>query len=179
MEYNGGVPASVIEEALRAGAAFAREHPPAAGVGLTEAVSQDELSVLTVGNPMGRACRALAATPLYDRDDLSSAVLERIPEGALLVVFDDPGKFRQVVTHNQTFGYIPASVKLQRVDMLPAEVYDPSVHAAAESAHAAARAVAAATAPKPGLTGVQMAIAAGFGLAVFAGIFMVLLTFAK
>ena len=95
------------------------------------------------------------------------------------MVFDDPGKFRQVVTHNQTFGYIPASVKLQRVDMLPAEVYDPSARAVAESAHVAARAVVAATAPKAGLTGVPMAIAAGFGLAVFAGLFMVLLTLAK
>ncbi len=185
MEYNAGVPTAALEEAVQSGVDFARAHPPVESVGLTAAVTQDELSVLTVGNPMGRVCRALTATPLYDRADAGSAVLARIPAGALLVVFDDPGKFRQVTTHDQTFGYIPATVKLQRVDMLPAEVYDPAARAAAE-AQIAARAVAAAaakTAPVPaakgGLTGTQIAVVAGFGVAVFAGILLVLLLVAK
>jgi hypothetical protein len=177
MEFNGGVPASVVQEAVRQGQQYTREHPPIAAAGLTEAATRDELSVLTVGNPMGRVYRALGATPLYDQPDARSAVLAQIDAGALIVVFDDPGKFRQVLNHNQTFGYIPASIKLQRLDMLPAEVYDPEARAAAESAQSAATAVAAASAESQaaGLTRTQIAIAVAFGLVAFAGIFLILL----
>ena len=189
MEFNGGgVTASVIADAVHAGEAFGRDHPPLPSTGLTEAVTSDELSVLTVGNPMGRACRALEATKLYDQPNLTSAVLGYIPAGAFLVVFDDPGKFRQVLTHDQLFGYIPASVKLKRMDMLPSEVFDDAARARMDSAQEAAPAAAGtatyATAAaeartKTGLTGTQIVFAAGFFVVVFAGVFLVLLTIGK
>ena len=192
MEFAGGtVPASVVEVAVRAGRDFGRDHPALAAVGLTEAVSQDELSILTVGNPMGLVYRTLAPTPLYDGPNERSGVLQRIPPGALIIAFDDPGKYRQVVTHDQTFGYIPRAVKLERVDMLPTEVTDPAARARAEAAHVRAQAVAAsqmgtpappvqaAATSKLGLTPNQMAIAAGVFVLVFAGLMLVLLTVGK
>jgi hypothetical protein len=97
--------------------------------------------------------------------------------GALVVVFDDPGKFKQVLTHDQTFGYMPGTVKLQRVDMLPSEIHDPAARAAAEAAEVAAPAVAAAANSGGGLTPKQIAITAVFGVAVFGGILLVLLKF--
>jgi heat shock protein HtpX len=189
MEFSGGVvPETVIKQAILDGTQFGKDHPPVVSTGLTETVTSDELSVLTMGNPLGRACRALQATRLYDQPKLDSSVLARIPAGALLVVFDDPGKFRQVLTHDQEFGYIPASVKLKKLDIMPAEVFDPAARARLEDVQPAApdvagtaypAAAAYAAAPKSGLSATQIMFAAGFFVVVFAGIFLVLLSLNK
>jgi len=141
---------------------------------------QDELSVLTVGNPMGRVHRILSETTIYDQASLTSRPLTRVPAGSLLVVFDDPGPLRQVLTHDQTFGYMPKTVKMERVDMMPAEIHDPAAREAvqaAKSAQVAAKAVAQANTGPAGLTQKQLAITAVLGVIVFAGIFLVLLKF--
>jgi hypothetical protein len=189
MEFNGGVPLSVLEAAARVGLDFARDHPAIETPGAAAATGQDELAVLTTGSPMGRVYRVLSQTLVYDQPDLKSQTVARVNAGDLLVVFDDPGKFKQVLTHDQTFGYMPASVKLQRVDMLPAEIHDPVARAAAQAAQVSATAVAqAAQVPAPavaqqtasssgGLTPKQIAITAAFGVALFAGIFLALLKF--
>jgi len=172
VQFNGGVPATGLEEAVHEGQEFARFHPPVATETL-QPIKQDEISVLTAGNPMGRVFRVLSATSIYDRPDVRSFVVARIPAGTVLVVFDDPGRFRQVLTATQTFGYMPASVRIQKVDMLPAEIHDPAARAAAE-ATAAVREVRQAPAAR-GLTATQVAIAAMLGLGVFAGIFLFML----
>jgi len=91
--------------------------------------------------------------------------------GDLIIVFDDPGKLRQVLTHNETFGYLPLSVKLSRVDMMPAEVHDPKARAAMLAALAAdpKTAVTAPAAEELGLSWTQIVIAIAFALAVFGG----------
>src|ERR1017187_2741861 len=177
MEFNGGVPISVLEAAARVGVDFARNHPALTTAGTADTMGQDELSVLTTGTPMGRVFRVLSQTYLYDQPDVKSAPVARVNAGALVVVFDDPGKFKQVLTHDQTFGYMPGTVKLQRVDMLPSEIHDPAARAAAEAAEVAAAAVAAAANSGGGLTPKQIAITAVFGVAVFGGILLVLLKF--
>ena len=171
VESNPATPAAIIEQAVHEGREFTRFHPPVAIESL-EPIKQDEISVLTAGNPMGRVFRVLSATSLYDRPDVRSFIVARVKPGALLVVFDDPGRFRQVLTPDQTFGYMPASVRIQKVDMLPAEIHDPAARAAAESA----RALEVASANR-GLTPKQVVIAAALGLTVFAGIFLAMLKF--
>jgi len=175
MEFNGGVPAAAIEQAIHEGKEFTRFHPPVA-IDTLEPFKQDEISVLTAGNPMGRVFRVLSETSIYDRPDVRSFIVARVRAGALLVVFDDPGRFRQVLTPDQTFGYMPASVRIQKIDMLPAEIHDPAARAAAESAAVAAQAVVQAAASRR-LTPVQVVIAAALGVTVFAGIFLVMLKF--
>ena len=182
MEFNGGVPLSVLQAAAKVGADFARDHPAlqAAGTGVTTA--QDELAVLTTGNPLGRVFRVLSQTSLYDQPDLRSPTVARVNEGALVVVFDNPGKFKQVLTHDEIFGYMPGSVKMQRVDMLPAEIHDPAARAAAQAAQVSATAVAQARAQAPGsgtggLTPAQIAIAAVFCVVVFGGVLLALMKF--
>jgi heat shock protein HtpX len=173
VEFNGGAPASVVQSAVRAGLDFVRDHPPIEANNLMDNVTKGELAVVTMGNPMGRVFRVIGAKepiPLYDRPDLRSPVSTRVAPGDLLIVFDDPGKFRQVITHNEVFGYLPLSVKLQRVDMLPSEIHDPATRAAYLAAHPAATADAAVTAPAVGASGLtpqQLKIAAFFGAAVF------------
>src|SRR5450432_48989 len=175
VEFNGGAPASVIESAVRAGQSFVRDHPPIAANDLLDNLTKGELAVVTMGNPLGRVFRVAGATepvPIYERPDPRSPALARVAPGDLLIVFDDPGKFRQVLTHNETFGYLPLSVKLQRVDMLPSEIHDPAARAAIQAAQPAAdRAVdAAVTAPAVGASGLtpqQIKVAAFFGAAVF------------
>ena len=128
---------------------------------------------------MGRVYRILSATTLYDQPNVQSRSVARLAAGSLVVVFDDPGKFRQVLTHDQTFGYMPLSVKMKRVDMLPAEIHDESARAAVNTAEEAVQAAMPAEAKGTvgGLTQKQIAITAVFGIAVFAGIFLVLIKF--
>ena len=172
MEFGGPAPVSVVENAVKAGREFGSTQPPAP-TDVIHNISRDELSSLTAGNPTGRVCRILNSegTTVYDRADARSRVVARIPVGAFVLVFDDPGRFRSVITVNQTFGYIPDSVKLQRVDMLPAELHDPAARQRAELELAAKP-----TSPQA-ITRKQIVIAAGFGIAVFAGILLLLSQF--
>ena len=98
-----------------------------------------------------------------------------VQPGALIVVFDDPGAMRQVNTADQTFGYLGRGVKLHAVDnLIPAEVYDPHLRAAAEAK------LASLLPPSPktaALTGNQLGMALGFGAAVFAIMFVLLWLF--
>ena len=173
VEFNGGAPVSVIESAVRAGQDFTRDHPPIQGHNLLDNVTRDELAVVTMGNPMGRVFQVVGAkesVPLYDRSDFGSPVIARVVSGDLLIVFDDPGSFRQVITHNETFGYLPLSVKLRRLDMMPAEIHYPAARAAVQAAQAQAIANAAVPAPAvgaSGLTSAQVRIAFIFAAAVF------------
>jgi heat shock protein HtpX len=120
IEIHGEVAPDLIDSARQAGTKFAREHPPCPTPDALEV--QDELSVLNMGNVMGRVYRALSPGCLYDQPDARSAVLAQITQGSLLVVFDDPGPFRQVLTAKGVFGYLPLSVRLEATEMLPAEV---------------------------------------------------------
>ena len=109
--------------------------------------------LVTSGNPLGRVFRVVSDdTPSYDQDRTTSMVVARARRGDLLVVFDDPGKMRQVITANQTFGYLPFSVRLHREDMMPAEIHNSRAHStlpdpAATEAAAASTATVAAAAP--------------------------------
>lgn len=191
-EFHGGVPPAVIETALKAGQQFTKDHPAIAQNDFAPAAASDELSALTAGNPMGRVCRVTGLAkpePLYDRPDPRSAVLAYVRDGELLVVFDDPGKYRQVITANQTFGYIPYAVKLEKTDLFPNEVYGTKPSAIVKEPQApapvaaAALPAAAATSPQPvliaGLTPGQLAAAAMLFIAVFAGMFFVLSNYGK
>jgi heat shock protein HtpX len=183
------VSSDAVAEAVRAGEAFRTDHPPLPSTGLTETVTSDELSVLTVGNPQGRVFRTLVPTRLYDQGSTNCRVLETLQAGTLLVVFDDPGRFRQVLTAKQQFGYIPATIKLARIQMLPGELFDPVARARMESTFAAAP-VAHPTAGSPfsggvaantksGLSGAQIAFAVGSFFIVSAGVLLMLVTFVK
>lgn len=181
VEFNGGAPASVVEHAVRAGQDFIRDHPVIEANNVLDNMTKGELAVVTMGNPLGRVFRVVGATepvPIFDRADGRSPVIARVAPGDLLVVFDDPGRFRQVVTHNETFGYLAASVKLERVDMLPSEIHDPAARAAFLAAQPAATANAAAVAPAMGASGLtpqQLKIAGIFAAAVFCcGVLVVL-----
>ncbi len=173
VEFNGGLLSAVLEDAVRAGQDFGRDHPPVPSTGLTDTAMQDELGALTAGNPMGRVCRVLSATRVYDQPDRKSPVLAQVLAGQLVVVFDDPGPFRQILTHDDIFGYVPGTVKVKRADMLPAEIHDPAARARIESIPI--------DTPEPGkggrlgLTGAQIAMAAGFGIFVFAGIILLMI----
>jgi heat shock protein HtpX len=193
-EYHGGVPASVIEQAIRSGQQYTKDHPDVADNDFAPVTASDELSVLSVGDPMGRACRVVglkAPAPMYDQPTPHSPIVRRIKNGDLLVVFDDPGKYRQVITSDQTFGYIPYSVKLEKTNLFPNEVFGIKPQPAAPPSTAAAPApapapAAMAAAPPPtvpaaatvamveeplkvgGLTPKQLGIAAAVFLGVFA-----------
>ena len=183
VESNGVSLASVVDNAVRAGQDFINDHPVVEANNLLDNVTKGELAVLTMGNPLGRVFQIVGTrqpVPIYDRPDTRSEVLAKAAPGDLLIVFDDPGKFRQVVTHNQIFGYLPLSVKLRRIDMLPSEIHDPAARAAFQEAHAAATADAAVTSPAVGglgLTRQQLQIAAIFGVAVFCCCLLVLVWF--
>jgi hypothetical protein len=146
-------------------------------------VQQDELSSLNMGNLMGRVFRVVSqeAVPVYDLQNTRSAVMARVKPGSLIVVFDDPGAMRQVNTSDQTFGYMDRKVKLTPVNnMIPAEVYDPKLRAAAEAALPPLSAVVNPVQPvAAGLSREQVYIAVGFAGAVFAAMLMLLMVMGK
>jgi hypothetical protein len=106
--------------------------------------------------------------------------IARLKPGELFVVFDDLGKMLPVNTAKETYGYIDRKTRLKPTPgVLPQEVYDPAARAAAEEAlarrEAAAAAKPAAQAQGPlGLTREQLWVVAGFAVAVFAGITILL-----
>jgi heat shock protein HtpX len=175
-----------LEQAVKLGRQYTADHPLITIETAVTLGAHDELAALNQGNLMGRVYRLLteSSVPVYDTPSTSSQVLARVQPGALLVVFDDPGSMRQVNTAEQTFGYMERTVTLAPVNnMIPAEVYDPRLRAAAEAALpsvSAALAGAAAAAPvMGGLTRSQLYIVLGFGGAVFAGMLTLLVVFGK
>ncbi|MBZ5626422.1 MAG: M48 family metalloprotease [Acidobacteriia bacterium] len=129
--FEGGVPESIIAAAVQAGEDFSHHSLALPEVRLP-AAPQDELSVFMAGDPAGRAVRLVGTTapvPVYDQRGEKSRVVAHVMTGDLLVVFDDAGRMREVLTYNQTFGYLPGWAKLERIDMLPAEVFDPESRA--------------------------------------------------
>jgi heat shock protein HtpX len=172
-EFNSGVPVAEVEAALHAGQEFGTQHPPEESMAMPDSLASDEMAMLTAGNPMGRVFRLLEAdpVPVYDQPDPKSSILARVMPGSLLVVFDDPGPYRQVNTADQTFGYIPRKTKLRAVDMLPAELYDPEARAVAERGLAPL----AAPAPPPAVTAKQLVIAVALGFVIFAGMLLFLM----
>jgi len=135
-QFQGPVGPSVLAEAIKEGREYTESHPKVEVMDLVPTAAQDELAVLNQGNPLGRVYRVLSTepVPIFDQPYPSSMILTRVQPGALLVVFDDPGRYRQVNTAEQTFGYLDRSVKLLPLkDLIPAEVYDPQARAAAEA----------------------------------------------
>jgi heat shock protein HtpX len=184
LEFNGGTPASVIESAVRAGQDFTKDHPIIAGHNPLDNVTRDELSVITMGNPMGRVCQVLGGIepfPLYDHARPGAPVITRVAPGDLLIVFDDPGPMRQVITHNDTYGFLPMSVKLKRVDMMPAEIHDATARNALKEAYVNSVAPRAGS-PQPvgasGLTRQQMIITVAVMVVVCAAGLVILALFA-
>jgi len=172
---NGETPLSVIEGATKAGKDWGREHPPLELLDPATTIGQDELSTFTVGSPTGRVFQMLSATSVFESATKSSHVLARIQPGGLLVVFDDPGPFRSVLTQEEVYGYVPATAKMQKLDMLPAEIHDPSARERAKQKLAAAG--TQQRSDSSALTPMHIAIAAGFMVLMIAGILLVMLQF--
>jgi|GEM_PF-138031 len=176
MEFGARVPGATIEQAVKAGVTFAREHPPeelscAPGSGNRDALS----AIQALGDRPGRVCRIIGTTeavPMRERDDEISIVRAELKPGTLIVVLETPSRMRQVLTATDMFGYIPRKVKLQPIDMLPAEISDPAARAAIES-----QPLPKVEPSKSGLTPAQIALAVLFGFVAFAGIVVALIKF--
>jgi heat shock protein HtpX len=136
----GAVALPALEAAVKEGRRYAKERAALEPVEFAAAMpAPDELASLNRGNPLGRVFRVAAVAepvPVYDdiRPGIPPMVIARLNPGALIVVFDDPGKMRQINTANETFGYIERAVKLIPLDnVIPAEIYDPHLRAAVEA----------------------------------------------
>jgi len=185
-QFQGITSAAGLEEAIKQGKQYMQDHPTVSYDVALAPGAHDELAMLNQGNIMGRVYRLMGdiSVKVYDTPSLHSPVVAWIKPGSLMVVFDDPGVMRQVNTADQTFGYIERKIKLKAIDnVVPMEVYDPKLRAAAEEKLAARDAAAKAQvqeAPSPnGLTRKQIYVVVGFGGAVFAGMLMLLLILGK
>jgi hypothetical protein len=105
---------------------------------------------------------------VYEGENTNSRVVEQVAVGDCLLMLDAPGKFRQVMTFKQNFGFLPPSAKVEEVDLLSNEVFDRESWATAQALGPPKKMESA------GLTDKQIAIALIFGLAAFAGLFLVL-----
>ncbi|HEY3840499.1 MAG TPA: M48 family metalloprotease [Bryobacteraceae bacterium] len=182
-----------LQQAIDAGKQFVNDRP---GMGDNKPGllnSDDHMAMVNQGDLMGKVYRVVTGepVPVYDTAEARSFVRARLQPGALVVVFNTPGKMRQVNTAQEVFGYISRDAKLQAVPgVLPQEIYNPLTRAAAEASLARQQApmpgadfvpqpaIAAHAAAAWGLTRPQLWIAIGFGTAVFAGTMILLFVFA-
>jgi hypothetical protein len=171
-EVNAGLPLSVLETAVKAGQEFSRNHPELPERLSTVPEATDELAALNTGNRGGKAARLkLSGAAVYEAADVKSHVLEQLRTGEFVISMNDYGDFHQVVTAHQTFGYIQRAVKLEEVDILPTEVFDPEAQKAALLAAEQKR-------PESGISEKHIAIAIIFGLVVFAAVIVILVILA-
>jgi heat shock protein HtpX len=181
-QFQGPTAAEALKQAIEEGKDFMERHPIVEVMELFPLAPKDELAVLNVGNPFGRVHRILSQTPvpLYDQPNPGSMVLTYLQPGSLLVVFDDPGPYRQVNTPDQTFGYLNRTVKLQLLnDLIPDEIYNPQLRVAAEAILPPLSAVTTtatkkAPAKPQGLTAEHVVVASIFAVLVFVGIYFLL-----
>jgi heat shock protein HtpX len=168
-----------LDQVVLAGRKFREEHPIMEFDPVLGAHPADELAALNQGNVMGRVYRVASSQPVSVHDNSSphSCRVAVVNPGALIVAFDDPGPMRQVNTAGQTFGYISRKVRLKPVDdMIPDEVYDPKLRAAAEARLGPLTAAEPMPdVPKGALSKQQLAIALGFGVAVFGAMLLLLM----
>jgi Zn-dependent protease with chaperone function len=167
-----------LERAIAKGKQYANDRP---GMGYDELAVGGSLEHLATLN-QGRVHQNVSgeAIPLLDRAEPGALVTARIEPGSLLVVFDTPGRMRQVNTAEAMFGYIRRDVKLKAVEgVLPQEVYDPNARAAVEERLRTEGYLAEPKTPwLAGLTSQQLWMALGFGVAVFVGTSVLLFAFA-
>jgi heat shock protein HtpX len=156
LEFGANVPPSAVEEARKAGEAFVYDNPARTVVVVTAKPPQDELTALANAETRHRVFRLLGTSPvaLYERDDGQSRIVAKLAPGTCLVCFDYRTKMRQVLTPNQTFGYIPRAAMLEAVAMTPEEAF-----------HAAAAAPAVSFQPRLAPMAVAAAVATAQGAA--------------
>ncbi|MGB7762835.1 MAG: M48 family metalloprotease [Bryobacteraceae bacterium] len=187
LEGAAAVPA--LEAAVRQGKRYAQGHPAVDPENDAPApVPTDELAAFTRGNPMGRVSRVITSepVPVYDniRPGIPPMVIANVKPGALIVAFDDPSPMRQVITAQETFGYMDRSVELVPLEnVIPAEIYDPKTRAALEASlpplgAVAVRAEPQARAPKSGTLTAKSIFAAAVFVAVLAAMLLLYLKFA-
>jgi hypothetical protein len=135
----GATAVPALEAAVQQGRRHAHDYPAAGQEdGGTAPAAADELAAFTRGNPMGRVFRVAASAPVPVFDDIRPGirpmVIAHVLPGALIAAFDDPGLMREVITADETFGYIANSVRLVPLEnVIPAEIYDSHLRAAIEA----------------------------------------------
>jgi hypothetical protein len=56
-------------------------------------------------------------TPLYSKPDVTSRQLAELPSGTLITVSETAGDFLAVLTHDDSFGYLPRTAAMVEVDV--------------------------------------------------------------
>ena len=87
----------------------------------------DELTAQGAADAGRIAFRLAAPTPLHDKPDVSSPVLETLPEDALVTVNSDVVAFLYVITAADRFGYIADETPVVSVECRPAVAGAPAV----------------------------------------------------
>ncbi len=120
----GGVPASVLEAAHAAGAAFigggdASQGPATQVCAQVPPANGEEGSTAPVEPNAYRIDGD--QVPVFESPDPSSTVVLELPRGALVTVYSAAGDFLQIITPDDRFGYILAAAKMTAVDITAAK----------------------------------------------------------
>jgi hypothetical protein len=117
----GGIPPSLVEAAAAVGERYRSESrlnipadqaPPPEGQH-----GQAELAAAEDDRSLQLAFRLTADAPLYAAPDRASTRLAKLPEGTLVTASETDGDFFAVLTDDDSFGYIPRSAAMLRVDL--------------------------------------------------------------
>ena len=92
--------------------------------------AMDELTAQEAADRDRFAFRLVRETSLYAQPDVSSAVIQSLPRGSLVVIREDAGPFISVVAGDERFGYIedktPVTLVLHSPDVERGAVAEPS-----------------------------------------------------
>ncbi len=125
-EVGGGVAAPVLRAAEEAGIRFRYGQRPiavtqsmAAGNSApTDDIAPSEVAAASEARRAPVAFRLTGAgTTLYQKPDVGSAPLARLPGGALITVSETEGDFLGVITTDDSFGYVSRSAPMTEVDL--------------------------------------------------------------
>jgi heat shock protein HtpX len=119
-EMGGGITPSVLRAAEEAGTRFRSEQGPVAVAGTIASGDSAPMRDTAPGevrrSPVAFRLTGDGAT-LYAGADTASTPLARLEAGALITVMETKGAFLQVLTVDDSFGYISSSAPMTEVDL--------------------------------------------------------------
>jgi len=118
-----GIPQSVLDRAHASGEQYAQRQQELARQAWQPWDYSSAVIAAASGDASGPPTEPVAfrlvanATPVFQRPDDASPIVEKLPAGALITVSDAIGRFLAVITQEERFGYIPDSAPREPVPM--------------------------------------------------------------
>jgi hypothetical protein len=162
----GGIETERIDSAIQVGEEYADRTMHSAGPD-SEPQNNAPSGMVFLGDG-NRSCNTFRVLgegcDVFEAANAHSTAVAHVGGGDLVILFQETGAFRQIVTSGGTFGYLPRTTKLEKTDHLAPDVFQSDGHAPEPL-----------PAPKKAATQLsmrQMAMVTAFGAVVFVAVLL-------